>query len=845
MAKRNGFPVAFLLSALITVPGFPVSLPARAGEEMDPRQVLIDSMIEIGAQTDLAVKSPTMRKRASPQPPPPATPQPKSEDQPQPDDAGESAAPERIDPAGISDPGPFFDTPGGGGSDRSGNGSSPITLKAPNLPSGRRGMGLPLGGGIGGLGLPPSAVPEIGSGVGGATPGGSTLVPRIEAEVEFQGGGGGGSLTIEPGSGGMGAGSQGGGMAGGSTGSGAGGEKEFFGPSGRVKLRLPVSGGSDLTIQMPENEGDAHAGSSRADASFRPDDAKRNSQDARPFPPDSAPDGGGRHSGHSEPGQANAEATHSYIPPERNVRFRTGNTPESAGQSFDGDIRDDLLYDSPSRREPGSDAVSGDDYSPARTGDGVAPPQRREYESGTNEDDPRMEVPGRRDGDGAPLDWRNRNDADYPDRGGQYSGSHPFVRGDADLTNSTGENAESAAWGSRHDGSRARVPSDTPPFQSGTDFRDYDGGRFSGGRIGDGGRETGRSRSPSRASDIPVSGDPGVRTASGRGNPPPTSSTRPPESRESVGRTRTGSENRESGAPSGRDNADGRTAPVRVPFKEAAGLGRSDGGSPTDWQGSGYGEGDFIERDHPLSRFARGNEEWIGESFAGSGDSRRQDWTPPEAKRLSQPRREETPRVRSERAAPRQRKTETVRRTTTKPAAAPTSGKRPSSAARGGWTSIVLWVGVGLAAVLFILIIKDRLSKRKPAKKRAQLKDTDASEEDEPTAVYVMEISQDEVDRLAGEGRFAEAMHLLLLRSLIEIHKSIHAKIAHSLTSREILRQVPLSPDVRGALGDIVGWVEVAHFGRHLPTKDDYLACRSSFRHLTGGLQGKGTATSR
>jgi hypothetical protein len=93
-------------------------------------------------------------------------------------------------------------------------------------------------------------------------------------------------------------------------------------------------------------------------------------------------------------------------------------------------------------------------------------------------------------------------------------------------------------------------------------------------------------------------------------------------------------------------------------------------------------------------------------------------------------------------------------------------------------------------------------------------------------------------DELAQQGRFAEAMHALLLHSFAEIRRRQGAAFAPSLTSREILRRVGLSDAAQAALGDIVGRVERSYFGEHPAGPMDYRACRSSFDRLGAALAG-------
>jgi hypothetical protein len=94
-----------------------------------------------------------------------------------------------------------------------------------------------------------------------------------------------------------------------------------------------------------------------------------------------------------------------------------------------------------------------------------------------------------------------------------------------------------------------------------------------------------------------------------------------------------------------------------------------------------------------------------------------------------------------------------------------------------------------------------------------------------------------EADELGRQGRFVEAMHMLLLLSLGEIRRHVGEQFADSLTSREILRGTRLPPQGRASLRDIVARVEWTYFGGYPATVDDYTACRQSFDSLRGVLR--------
>jgi hypothetical protein len=93
-------------------------------------------------------------------------------------------------------------------------------------------------------------------------------------------------------------------------------------------------------------------------------------------------------------------------------------------------------------------------------------------------------------------------------------------------------------------------------------------------------------------------------------------------------------------------------------------------------------------------------------------------------------------------------------------------------------------------------------------------------------------------DQLAAEGRFVEAMHVLLLQGLSAIRVGLDEEFADSLTSREILRSARLSDAGRSSLRDIVDRVELTYFGQRPAALPDYVACRTSFNALTQALHG-------
>jgi hypothetical protein len=97
-------------------------------------------------------------------------------------------------------------------------------------------------------------------------------------------------------------------------------------------------------------------------------------------------------------------------------------------------------------------------------------------------------------------------------------------------------------------------------------------------------------------------------------------------------------------------------------------------------------------------------------------------------------------------------------------------------------------------------------------------------------------------DELAAQGRFVEAMHVLLLQGLDEMRMRLDLRFADSLTSREIVIRSNAPADAKAALREIIQWVERAYFGDHPADRNDYDACRRSFLALGTALGAGGRA---
>ncbi len=129
---------------------------------------------------------------------------------------------------------------------------------------------------------------------------------------------------------------------------------------------------------------------------------------------------------------------------------------------------------------------------------------------------------------------------------------------------------------------------------------------------------------------------------------------------------------------------------------------------------------------------------------------------------------------------------------------------------------ILVWTALAVLVVLAVSWVVRRLS--------AGARDAEVADPARPAPVAIPVAS---AEALAAEGRFADAIHALLLETLEALSRA--ARLAPSLTSREIVDRVALPARARDALAGLVVAVEVSRFGGAAAAEDDYRACLSRF----------------
>ena len=156
---------------------------------------------------------------------------------------------------------------------------------------------------------------------------------------------------------------------------------------------------------------------------------------------------------------------------------------------------------------------------------------------------------------------------------------------------------------------------------------------------------------------------------------------------------------------------------------------------------------------------------------------------------------------------------------------------------------IVFWGGLALLAA-FLVYQAYRLARRHVADRNRSRDDAGPAPAYAPAPVAVRTLLGD-ADALAAKGRFAEAVRLLLRRSVEDVERRYPGTIRDSLTSREIARLPILAPAPREAFSGIASLVERAHFAGRALSRDDWEAARARYAVLGEEKRAGGAARLR
>ncbi len=157
----------------------------------------------------------------------------------------------------------------------------------------------------------------------------------------------------------------------------------------------------------------------------------------------------------------------------------------------------------------------------------------------------------------------------------------------------------------------------------------------------------------------------------------------------------------------------------------------------------------------------------------------------------------------------------------------------PPEPARGDAVEDVIralvWVAIAVGAIVLLVWATERYRVGRPERAVGPA----------PTPVSTpdaVRVAKDDAEALAADGRFAEAIHALLLRTLAALPRD--RRIPTAWTSREIAATVELDPEARAALERLVDATEASLFGGRPADAAGFAACVESWRRLRAATAG-------
>jgi hypothetical protein len=143
----------------------------------------------------------------------------------------------------------------------------------------------------------------------------------------------------------------------------------------------------------------------------------------------------------------------------------------------------------------------------------------------------------------------------------------------------------------------------------------------------------------------------------------------------------------------------------------------------------------------------------------------------------------------------------------------------------------LFWTIVAIGgAVILLLIVRELIGARwtLPWRRKAGGEEAEDWRPTEEAARALLE----EAERLAAEGRYAEATHLLLQRSVEDITKRHPGLVRPSVTARDLAAAPDLPARARNAFAAIARVVEASLFGGRAVDATGWAACRSAYANF-------------
>jgi hypothetical protein len=140
----------------------------------------------------------------------------------------------------------------------------------------------------------------------------------------------------------------------------------------------------------------------------------------------------------------------------------------------------------------------------------------------------------------------------------------------------------------------------------------------------------------------------------------------------------------------------------------------------------------------------------------------------------------------------------------------------------------LFWIGLALGVgAILLFVVRELLAARFPSWRR---KPKPAAEPEwRPPAGRARTLLED-ADRLAAEGRYGEAVRLILFRSIEDIDQRWPNQVRPALTSRDIAALSILPAPARSTFSGIARVVEHSLFGGRPVAPDEFAACRAAYQ---------------
>lgn len=153
----------------------------------------------------------------------------------------------------------------------------------------------------------------------------------------------------------------------------------------------------------------------------------------------------------------------------------------------------------------------------------------------------------------------------------------------------------------------------------------------------------------------------------------------------------------------------------------------------------------------------------------------------------------------------------------------------PIGSALGAAWPVLQWVLLAAAIAFVLYLIVNMVGPL--ARSRRETRAAEGEPEWTPDRVESLALLED-ADRLAAEGRFDEATHLLLKRSVGQIAAARPDWVEPSSTARELAALPTLSEAARGAFGAIAERVERSLFALRSLDRSDWEAARAAYANF-------------